>query len=98
MIRRPPRSTPLYSSAASDVYKRQVPGLVKESIEKAGLELADIKKVFIHQANEKMDEAILSNLFKLYDEKNIPEGIMPMSIRKLGNSSTGTVPTLLDLV
>src|SRR5665647_1499245 len=30
MIRRPPRSTPLYSSAASDVYKRQVlvPGAV----------------------------------------------------------------------
>src|SRR5665647_2588517 len=25
MIRRPPRSTPLYSSAASDVYKRQGP-------------------------------------------------------------------------
>ena len=25
MIRRPPRSTPLYSSAASDVYKRQCP-------------------------------------------------------------------------
>src|SRR5660398_282488 len=24
MIRRPPRSTPLYSSAASDVYKRQM--------------------------------------------------------------------------
>jgi len=75
-----------------------VPGLVKESIEKAGLELTDIKKVLIHQANEKMDEAILANLFKLYNEKNIPEGIMPMSIRKLGNSSTATVPTLLDLV
>ena len=27
MIRRPPRSTPLYSSAASDVYKRQGLGL-----------------------------------------------------------------------
>ena len=26
MIRRPPRSTPLYSSAASDVYKRQIMG------------------------------------------------------------------------
>src|SRR5660397_124951 len=26
MIRRPPRSTPLYSSAASDVYKRQLTG------------------------------------------------------------------------
>ena len=75
-----------------------VPGVVKESIEKAGLLLSDIKKVFIHQANEKMDEAILSELFKLYHEKNIPEGIMPMSIRNLGNSSTSTVPTLLDLV
>lgn len=75
-----------------------VPGLVKESLEKAGVELTDVKKVFIHQANEKMDEAMLSNLFKLYGEKDIPEGIMPMSIRKLGNSSTATVPTLLDLV
>jgi len=75
-----------------------VPGVVKESIEKAGLDLSDIKKVFIHQANEKMDEAILSGIFKLYREKHIPEGIMPMSIRRLGNSSTGTVPTLLDLV
>lgn len=75
-----------------------VPGVVKDSIEKAGLQLSDIKKVFIHQANEKMDEAILNGVFKLYKEKNIPEGIMPMSIRKLGNSSTATVPTLLDLV
>ena len=54
--------------------------------------------MFIHQANEKMDEAILANVFKLYGEKDIPEGIMPMSIRKLGNSSTATVPTLIDLV
>lgn len=75
-----------------------VPGVVKDSIEKAGLELGDIKKIFIHQANEKMDEAILAGVLKLYGEKEIPEGIMPMSIRKLGNSSTGTVPTLLDLV
>src|SRR5450759_3826253 len=29
MIRRPPRSTPLYSSAASDVYKRQALGCVR---------------------------------------------------------------------
>ncbi|HET6559978.1 MAG TPA: 3-oxoacyl-[acyl-carrier-protein] synthase III C-terminal domain-containing protein, partial [Prolixibacteraceae bacterium] len=75
-----------------------VPGVAKESIEKAGLQLSDIKKVLMHQANEKMDEVILKNLFKLYDEKNIPEGIMPMTIEKLGNSSTATVPTLLDLI
>ncbi|HKJ79243.1 MAG TPA: hypothetical protein VKA10_06895, partial [Prolixibacteraceae bacterium] len=42
-----------------------VPGVVKDSIEKAGLQLSDIKKVFIHQANEKMDEAILNGVFKL---------------------------------
>lgn len=77
---------------------KNVPGVVKESIERAGLHLKDIKKVLIHQANEKMDEAILSGVFRLYGEKEIPEGIMPMSIRYLGNSSTATVPTLLDLV
>jgi len=75
-----------------------VPGVVKDSIEKAGLDLSDIKKIFIHQANEKMDDAILAGVLKLYDQKETPEGIMPMSIRKLGNSSTATVPTLLDLV
>ena len=75
-----------------------VPRVVKESIERAGLKLSDIKKVLMHQANEKMDEVILKNVFKLYNEKNIPEGIMPMSIEKLGNSSTATVPTLLDLI
>lgn len=77
---------------------KTVPGVVKESIERAGIDLSDVKKVLIHQANEKMDEAILSGLFKLYGQNDIPEGIMPMSIRYLGNSSTATVPTLLDLV
>lgn len=75
-----------------------VPGVVKESIEKAGIKLSEVKKVLIHQANEKMDEVILKNVFKLYGEKEIPEGIMPMTIEKLGNSSTATVPTLLDLI
>ena len=77
---------------------KTVPGVVKESIERAGIDLSDVKKVLIHQANEKMDEAILSGLFKLDDQTDIPDGIMPMSIRYLGNSSTATVPTLLDLV
>ncbi|MEX2456884.1 MAG: ketoacyl-ACP synthase III [Balneolaceae bacterium] len=75
-----------------------VPGLVKESIDKSGLKLENIRKVLIHQANEKMDEAILKRLFKLYDKDEIPEDIMPMTISELGNSSVATVPTLLDLV
>src|SRR5665647_2165136 len=41
MIRRPPRSTPLYSSAASDVYKRQAPahisGMMSGVIIKLGI-------------------------------------------------------------
>lgn len=51
----------------------------------------------IHQANEKMDEAIVQRFYKLYDIE-MPEGIMPMSIHKLGNSSVATVPTLFDLM
>lgn len=75
-----------------------VPGLVKKSIEKAGLNLTDIRKVLIHQANEKLDQAILERLFKLYDAGEPPEDLMPMTISKLGNSSVATVPTLLDLI
>jgi 3-oxoacyl-[acyl-carrier-protein] synthase III len=77
---------------------KYVPVVVKDSIDKAGLKLSDIKKILIHQANEKMDEAIVKGLFKLYGEKKVPHNIMPMCIRELGNSSTATVPTLLDLV
>lgn len=75
-----------------------VPGVVKESLDAAGLHLSDISKVLIHQANEKMDEAILQRVFKLYGIKEVNLGVMPMTIRTLGNSSTATVPTLLDLI
>ncbi|MGB1042677.1 MAG: 3-oxoacyl-ACP synthase III family protein [Tenacibaculum sp.] len=74
-----------------------VPKAMKAALDKSGIEIDEVKKVFIHQANEKMDEAIIKRFFRLY-KKPIPEGIMPMSIHKLGNSSVATVPTLLDLV
>ncbi len=77
----------------------KVPGVVKQSLDRAGLELSDVKKVFLHQANAKMDEAILVRLFRLCEagEPDIA-AVMPMSISWLGNSSVATVPTLLDLV
>jgi len=84
-----------------EIYKysvRTVPEVVKQSLDKAGLMLTDVKKVLIHQANQKMDEAILARLFKLYQIDNIPEHIMPMTISWLGNSSVATLPTLLDLL
>ena len=40
--------------------------VVKKNLEMVGLELGDIKKVLVHQANAKMDDAILKRLFKLY--------------------------------
>jgi len=70
---------------------------MKAALDKSGVEIDDVKKIFIHQANEKMDEAIIKRFYRLY-KKNAPEDIMPMSIHTLGNSSVATVPTLLDLV
>ncbi len=75
-----------------------VPSVVKESIDKAGLDIKDIKKILIHQANEKMDEAIAKRLFRLYQERNIPEKIMPMIIKEMGNNSVATVPILYDQI
>lgn len=77
---------------------KNVPALMKDVIDKEGLHLKDISKVFVHQANEKMDHAILQRLFNLYNETNVPDDLMPMTINWLGNSSVATVPTLLDLV
>ncbi|WP_430929128.1 3-oxoacyl-ACP synthase III family protein [Polaribacter marinivivus] len=74
-----------------------VPKAMKMALDKSGVSIDDVNKVFIHQANEKMDEAIIKRFYRLY-KKPIPEGVMPMSIHKLGNSSVATVPTLLDLV
>jgi len=74
-----------------------VPAAMKSCLEKSGTSIDDLKKIFIHQANEKMDEAIVKRFYKLYD-KTHPEHIMPMTINKLGNSSVATVPTLYDMV
>ena len=76
---------------------KKVPEAIKECIEKASINIEEIKKVFIHQANMKMDEAIVKRLYKLY-EKEIPENILPMNIQSLGNSSVATIPTLFDQV
>lgn len=75
----------------------QVPLAMKSCLDKSGIAIDNVKKILIHQANEKMDEAIIQRFYKLYDKK-APDGIMPMSINFLGNSSVATVPTLYDLL
>ena len=74
-----------------------VPNAMKTCLDNSGFDIKDVKKILIHQANEKMDEAIVNRFYRLY-KTPVPEGIMPMSIHKLGNSSVATVPTLLDLI
>ena len=77
---------------------KNVPAAMKACLDKCGLQVTDVKKFFLHQANEKMDEGFVKVLYKLYGIKEIPTDIMPMSIHKLGNSSVATIPTLYDLV
>ena len=76
-----------------------VPQAMKKSFDEAGYELSDLKKIIIHQANEKMDEAIIERFYHLYNKQNeMPEDIMPMNISTLGNSSVATIPTLFDML
>ncbi|MDY0781381.1 3-oxoacyl-ACP synthase III family protein [Tenacibaculum sp. IB213877] len=87
----------MYGRKIYEFALNNVPNAMKAALDKGGISIDEVKKVFIHQANEKMDEAIIKRFYRLY-KKPIPEGVMPMSIHKLGNSSVATVPTLLDLV
>ncbi|WP_372919044.1 3-oxoacyl-ACP synthase III family protein [Salegentibacter sp.] len=74
-----------------------VPAAMKSCLEKSGKDIKDLKKIFIHQANEKMDDAIIKRFYRMYKEP-VPDHVMPMTIQELGNSSVATVPTLFDLV
>lgn len=78
-----------------------VPTVVKDCLDKVNLNVYDINKVFIHQANEKLDFEILNRVFDLYEVKenyaDLIHKILPMSISWLGNSSVATIPTLYDM-
>lgn len=76
---------------------RMVPQVIKDSIAKAGLLISNISQILMHQANAKMDRAIVERLYTLCGEKEVPSNVMPMIISWLGNSSVATLPTLLDL-
>lgn len=74
-----------------------VPDLIKRLLDKLNLHIDDVQKILIHQANEKMDIAIGQRVYKLYGKK-MPESAMPVTITNLGNSSVGTIPTMLDMI
>ena len=74
-----------------------VAGAMKECLDKTGLPIGSVRKILLHQANGKMDEAILGAFYELYGMPP-PEGVLPMTISWLGNSSVATIPTMLDLI
>jgi 3-oxoacyl-[acyl-carrier-protein] synthase-3 len=74
-----------------------VPKAMKKCFDASGYAINELQKVIIHQANEKMDEAIINRFYKLYDTP-VPKDIMPMVIHKLGNSSVATIPSLLTMI
>lgn len=77
---------------------KHVPEAMKACLEESGVGINDLHKIIIHQANEKMDEAIAEAMYKLFGFEKAPEFIMPMCIQFLGNSSVATIPTLYDLL
>lgn len=77
---------------------KNVPVAIKETIDKAGLSITDIDKILIHQANAKMDYAMISRLFKLYGITDYDHSVAPMTIQQFGNSSVATIPTMFDLI
>jgi 3-oxoacyl-[acyl-carrier-protein] synthase-3 len=77
---------------------KHVPDAMKAALDNAGVHLKDVSKIFMHQANAKLDHGVGERLYKLYGMNADLEAVMPMSIQWMGNSSVATVPTLLDRV
>jgi len=75
-----------------------VPPSIKACLDKINMPISEVNKVLIHQANGKMDDAILKRLYALYHVDEIPHDVMPMTIATLGNTSVATLPTLFDLI
>jgi 3-oxoacyl-[acyl-carrier-protein] synthase-3 len=75
-----------------------VPPAIKACLDKVNISVTEVKKVLIHQANGKMDDAMLKRLYALYNINEAPEHVMPMTVHNLGNTSVATLPTLFDLI
>lgn len=74
-----------------------VPAAIQEVLAQAGASFDDVAKLFLHQANGKMIDAIVAATAALCGKPCRP-GLAPKTVARLGNSSVATLPTLLDLV
>ncbi len=76
---------------------KNVPPAIKQLLDDSDLTITDINKILLHQANAKMDHAMIERLYKLYGIE-IPENVDPMTVQFLGNTSVATVPTMFNLI
>ena len=68
---------------------RQVPAVIKEVLEKNNLSLEEIDWIILHQANRRIVEAVSRYL-------NVPLEKFPMNMQEYGNTSSASIPILLD--
>lgn len=97
-VEKDPRFIKMKGRKVYEYALKHVPQAMKECFDSSEFNIKDLKMIFIHQANEKMDEAIVKRFFESYDIHVLPDNILPMNIRTLGNSSVATIPTLLHQV
>jgi 3-oxoacyl-[acyl-carrier-protein] synthase-3 len=75
-----------------EVYKfatRQVPACIREALEQAGLEAADIDLFVLHQANVRIIQSIAKQL-------GVDQERFPVNLTHVGNTSSAAIPILLD--
>jgi 3-oxoacyl-[acyl-carrier-protein] synthase-3 len=97
-----PEDGPLFfKMSGRKVYElalKKVPYVIRTALEKASIDITQVHKILLHQANHKMDQAIVQQLYRSYGQTEVPPEVMPMTIGSLGNTSVATIPTLYDLI
>ena len=68
---------------------RTVPKVIDEVLAKAGMQASDIDEYFLHQANKRIIEAIAKGLKQPLEK-------FPMNLENVGNTSSASIPILLD--
>ena len=68
---------------------RKVPQLIEELLQKNSLQKEDIKYYILHQANERIVEAVAKRTGQPIEK-------FPMNVQEYGNTSSASVPILLD--
>lgn len=76
----------------------KVPYAIDACLKKAGISIGGIKKILMHQANEKMIRQLLRKLYELNGIDHVPDEVLPLTVQYWGNSSAATLPMLLDWI